>query len=88
MNLKNAVTRLPDVVCEIPEKAVEIHQRRNAEEKTASFWWTHEMATLVLRLYEQTGDSKIKTRCLAVLDNMIELDFGNVTAELTKFERA
>jgi hypothetical protein len=51
-------------------------------------WWTHQMATLVLRLYEQTNDTKIRSRCLDDLDSMIELDFGNVTQELAKLERA
>jgi hypothetical protein len=47
----------------------------NSGEAMESRWWTHEMANLVLRLYEQTGDPHIKTRCLNALDKMIEFRF-------------
>ncbi len=49
-------------------------------------WWTTQMATLVLRLHEQTTDPAVKRRCLDVIDSMIELDFGGVAGELAKLE--
>jgi hypothetical protein len=86
--LEQSVHRLPDVVCKIPERAVEIHRKENSEEAMEARWWTHQMAGLVLRLYEQTDDEAIRSRCLNVLDSMIELDFGNIESELQKLERA
>jgi hypothetical protein len=86
--LEQSVHRLPDVVCKIPERAVEIHREENSEEAMEARWWTHQMAALVLRLYEQTDDEAIRSRCLNVLDSMIELDFGNIGSELEKLERA
>lgn len=86
--LEESVHRLPDIVCKIPERAVAIHRNENSEEAMEARWWTHQMATLVLRLYEQTSDPAIRTRCLNILDDMIELDFGNITTELSKLERA
>ena len=86
--LEKAVHRLPDVVLKIPEKAVKIHQKKNSGEAMESHWWTNEMANLVLRLYEQTPDPHVKTRCLDALDKMIEFDLGNTTTELAKLERA
>ena len=44
------------------------------------------MATLVLRLYEQTANATIKRRCLDVIDSIIELDFGGFGFELAKLE--
>jgi hypothetical protein len=88
ISLERSVHKLPDVICKIPEKAVAIHEVENTGESFEARWWTHQMASLVLRLYDQTRDPKIKSRCLDVIDKMIELDFGNVTSELTKMERA
>ena len=86
--IENSVHRLPDVVCKIPEKAVAIHRQESSGDAMEAQWWTHQMATLVLRLYEQTNDPKIRSRCLDVIDSMIELSFGNVAQELAKLERA
>ena len=46
------------------------------------------MSTLVLRLYNQTRDHKIRSRCLDAIDSMIELGSWEVAAELEKIERA
>ena len=81
--LEKSVARLPDVVCRVPERAVELH--RSASNNKAR-WWTSKIATLVLRFYEQTTDAAIKERCLDVIDNMIELDFGMVGRELARLE--
>jgi hypothetical protein len=83
MELENSVARLPDVVCRIPERAVELHRSTSNNEAR---WWTSKIATLVLRLYEQTTDIGIKNRCLDVIDSMIELDFGAVGFELARLE--
>lgn len=84
-SLESAAARLPDVVCRIAERAAEIHRTKN--ENSPAHWWTSDMATLVLRLYEQTRDESIKARCLNVIDNMIELGFGNIAGQLAKVER-
>jgi HEAT repeat protein len=84
-SLERSAARLPDVVCRIGERAAEI--RREQKEDSYGHWWTSELATLILRLYEQTRDESIKTRCLNVIDSMIEFGFGNVTPELAKIER-
>jgi hypothetical protein len=83
MALKNSVARLPDVVCRIPERAVELHKAASSNEAR---WWTNQMAPLVLRLHEQTTDPIVKIRCLDVIDAMIELNFGSVSFELAKLE--
>ena len=85
--LDKAVHRMPDVVCRIPEKAVAIHRQQESGEAMDARWWTQQMANFVLRLYDQTRDAKIRTRCLDVLDSMIELGFGDVIDELGKLDR-
>jgi hypothetical protein len=86
MRLQDSVARLPDVICRIPERAVALHQVSGKNELTEARWWTSQMATLVLRLYEQTSDPNIKRRCLDAIDSMIELDFGGISTELAKLE--
>jgi hypothetical protein len=85
MALEQAVDRLPDVVCRIPEKAIELY--RKSPDKNEYHWWAHQMSILVLRLYNQTCDQGVRSRCLNVIDDMIEFDFGSIGAELSKFER-
>ncbi len=85
MALEGAVDRLPDVVCRIPERALELFRARKDEAHRP--WWTHQMSTLVLRLYNQTRDPEIRRRCLDGIDTMIELGVGEVGVELEKIER-
>lgn len=85
MGLEQAVDRLPDVVCRIPERALELF--RAQEDKNQHPWWTHQMSTLVLRLYNQTRNPAIRRRCLDAIDNMIELGVGEVGMDLEKIER-
>ena len=86
--LKEAVHRLPDVICKIPEKAIALRREMGPDQEVNLVWWSNEMAGLVLRLYEQTSDLSIRSRCLDVLDGMIDLGFGDVSEELEKLERA
>ena len=86
--LQGSVSRLPDIVLKIPEKAVALHEADSSQNARHARWWTNEMATLVLRLYEQTRDQSIKSKCLDVLDRMIELNFGSFAKELEKVDRS
>jgi hypothetical protein len=85
MGLEHAVDRLPDVVCRIPERALELSRAQDQNQRP---WWTHQMSTLVLRLYNQTRDPEIRRRCLDAIDNMIELGVGEVAVDLEKIERS
>lgn len=85
MGLEQAVDRLPDVVCRIPERALEL--ARLQEDRGQRYWWTHQMSTLVLRLYNQTRNPEIRHRCLDAIDNMIELGVGEIGTALEKIER-
>lgn len=85
--IEDSVMRLPDVVCRIPERAIELQRNPRATEGVDQSMWTHMMPPLVLRLYEQTTDHATKARCLNLIDEMIELDFGSIQTELVKIER-
>lgn len=85
MALERAVDRLPGIVCRIPERALELF--RAQKDRVHRPWWTHQMSTLILRLYNQTRDPEIRRRCLDGIDSMIELGVGEVGVELEKIER-
>jgi len=42
---------------------------------------------LVVRLYRQTEDEQLKTKCLDLLDAMLGLDWNDVAVEIGKAER-
>ena len=85
--IEDSAVRLPDITCRIPERAIELHRDAQSTSEIDQSMWTYMMPPLILRLYEQTTDAATKTRCLNVIDQMIEVDFGSVQTELGKVER-
>lgn len=84
--MKEAKEQLPDVVAAVAGRAISLHleggeQRRNAGR--ASFY----LPELVIRLYDQTPDSKTKLQCLDLMDKMLETEFSDIDLQLTKVER-
>lgn len=85
--LKDAATALPEIVCRLPERLIE-EQRAFPENKhIESRRWTHDLPALIARLYEQTRDAAVETRCLNIIDDMLELGFSEIDQELEKVER-
>jgi hypothetical protein len=85
--LEASTVQLPDVICRLPERVIELHRLQGSPGPIDVNWWTSMMPPLVLRLYEQTKDPKIQTRCLNLVDSMIDLEFGSIQTELVKVER-
>jgi hypothetical protein len=81
--LKESGSPMPDIVCRIGERAAEVRKAG----QTQALWWTQDIGALVLRLYDQTRDPHIQTRCLNVIDQMIEYNFGDLDPKLREFER-
>jgi hypothetical protein len=86
--LEGSASRLPDVVLKIPEKAVALYEADASPRAHQGRWWTKDMASLVLKLYEQTTDESVLRRCLNALDRMIELNFGSFAKELDQVDRS
>ena len=85
--LEKAVTALPEIVCRLPERLIEEQRASDNSTHIESRRWTHHLPSLIARLYEQTREPKIKTRCLNIIDDMLELGFGEIDQELEKVER-
>lgn len=85
--LEHSTTCLPDVVCAIPERLLSQLVAGTPNEVAEQNRMISSIPGLVLRVYEQTSDAETKTRCLNVIDRMLELGFGGLEAELQKVER-
>ncbi len=75
---------LPDVICAIPEKVIELQSTLPDD---TNLRHCYQLPELVLRLYRQTSDSSVKRRCLDTIDRMLEFGIGDIDSELRKVER-
>jgi hypothetical protein len=85
--LENSVNTLPDVICRLPERLIADHRSRGADKHIEVRTWTYHLPALITRLYDQTRDPNTKTRCLDIIDGMLELGFSDIESELQKVER-
>lgn len=83
--LEESTSLLPDVVCGIPERLLE--RGLNSSRQAPSFRDWYLLPELVLRLYRQTVDETIKSRCLDIVDRLLESGVNGVESELLKVER-
>lgn len=85
--LEESAEPLPEVICRIPERFIAEQRAVRQDENIKSRRWTYHLPALVARLYEQTRDQQTKSRCLDILDGMLELGFSNIETELGQVER-
>ena len=83
--LDEATALLPDVVCGIPERLIEIQAAAGEDSRVRHE--CYQLPELVLRLYRQTGDAGIRRRCLDTIDRMLVHSIGDIDTELGKVER-
>ncbi len=84
--LEESVLKLPEVVCALPERLIADQRAYAGTEHVDARRWTYRLPSLIARLYEQTRDEAVKTRCLNIIDGMLELGFGEIESELQKVE--
>ena len=83
--LDEASALLPDVVCGIPERLIELQTTAGADARQRHD--LYRLPELVLQLYRQTEDAGIRRRCLDTIDRMLAHGIGDIDAELGKVER-
>jgi hypothetical protein len=76
-----------DIVMRIATRAVELSQRDLPGRPVKAFRFADYTPTLIVRLYHQTDDDFLKTRCLDLLDAMIALGWNEAYVEIAKAER-
>jgi predicted nucleic acid-binding protein len=86
--LKDSTSLLPDVVCAVAEKLIELHRLRHGQGAFDRFYSSgHYISELIVRLYQQSVDSKTKSRCLDIIDEMLRVEIWSAEEELEKAER-
>jgi hypothetical protein len=86
--LKESTSLLPDVVCGVAERLIQLHRQRHGEQAFDRFHSSgHYISELIVRLYQQTMDTRTKSRCLNIIDEMLRVEIWNADEELEKVER-
>ncbi|MBD2694937.1 ATP-binding protein [Anabaena catenula] len=84
--LKETTAKLPETVYQVCEKfvnsiglAADIHTR--------NFGNVSEISELLIRLYSQNKDKSLRSRCLDLIDILLEVEAYEITQALQEFER-
>ncbi len=85
--LEESTEPLNEVICQIPERLIAEQRALGQGESIENRRWTYHLPALVARLYEQTHDNETKSRCLNIIDGMLELGFSEIDKELSEVER-
>ena len=85
--LEECAEPLPEVICRVPERLIAEHRAEGRGQHIEARRWTYQLPALIARLYEQTLDVRIKSRCLNIIDGMLELGFSEIEKELAQVER-
>ena len=85
--LEESTEPLSEVICRIPERLIEEQRALREGESIENRRWTYHLPPLVARLYEQTHDNETRSRCLNIIDGMLELGFSEIDKELAQVER-
>jgi hypothetical protein len=86
--LKDSTSLLPDVVCAVADKLIELHRLRHGQGAFDRFYSSgHYISELIVRLYQQSADTKTKSRCLDIIDEMLRVEIWSADEELEKAER-
>lgn len=85
--LEECAEPLPEVICRVPERFIAEHRAQGHGQSIHARRWTYHLPALIARLYEQTPDARTKSRCLDIIDGMLELGFSEIEKELAQVER-
>lgn len=77
----------PEVVLRLADRAIELSKQDAAAEPAKAYRFATYTPTLVVRLYHQTDDEALKSRCLDLLDAMLALGWNEAAIEMAKAER-
>lgn len=85
--LKESNAELPQIICRAAERILEFLGEQGTHIMHHGALVAHDIATLIVRQYEQTPDEAIKTWCLNLIDQMERNGFLGVADELGKLDR-
>jgi hypothetical protein len=85
--LEDSPVRLPDLVCRLVETSVDHFNADAANIFSRDALVAGHISKIVIRLYTQSDDDAIKTRCLNSIDRMEEIGFFGLSDELERIDR-
>ncbi len=85
--LEDSPIQLPDLVCRLLEQGIEAFRDGASNIATGSAMVAHDLSKIVVRLYSQSGETHIRSRCLDVIDKMERDRFYGMTDELRLMDR-
>jgi hypothetical protein len=85
--LEDSPVRLPDLVCRLVEAGVQEFKTDAGDIRTPGALVAGDLSKIVIRLYMQSDDEKIKKRCLDAIDAMEQAGFFGLSDELGRVDR-
>ncbi|HWM89563.1 MAG TPA: hypothetical protein VN493_02225 [Thermoanaerobaculia bacterium] len=85
--LEDSPVPLPELVCELAEKCVEAYRAEAGDISKNGAMVSMDLSKIVVRLYAQTEDPKIQSRCLNLIDEMERHHFLGLSDELQRLDR-
>ncbi|WP_016953846.1 NACHT domain-containing NTPase [Anabaena sp. PCC 7108] len=84
--LKETTAKLPETVYQVCEKFVNSISFA-ADIHTRNFGNVSKISELLIRLYGQSKDKSLRSRCLDLIDSLLEVEAYEITQALQEFER-
>jgi len=85
--IEQSPVQLPDLVCDLIESAVSLYRDEGGDMSKRGAAVAYELSKIVVRLYAQTEDPRIKKRCLDLIDEMEKYNFLGLADELVQLDR-
>jgi hypothetical protein len=86
-SLEDSPVRLPDLVCRILSTCVNAYRDEAGDLSRAGAAVAMDISKIVVRLYAQSSDHNVQSRCLTLIDQMEQHSFMGVSDELRKLDR-
>jgi len=85
--LKKTTAKLLDITCLVCEKFINSFGLASADIRTHSAGDASEVSELLIRVYSQSKDETLRSRCLDLVDRMIQMGTYGLDQALQQFER-
>jgi hypothetical protein len=84
--LEKTTAKLPDVTCLVCEKFIDSYSSV-ADIRTRSAAKADEVSELLIRVYSQSQDRALRSRCLDLVDRLTQIGAYGLDKALQQFER-
>jgi hypothetical protein len=85
--LEDSPVQLPDLVCQLAEQCIEVFRDEAGDITKAGSMVGHDLSKIVIRLYTQSEDADVRSRCLNLIDQMELHSFMGLSDELQRLDR-